>query len=446
MRSQTSITSAMLWSISSTPASWSSRTERTTAANSGTSASGSPAAGSSISTKDGSIASARATPRRRSSPWAKPPARTYWCAERLSSGRSSSARRRASRGAAPTPSAATSMFSRTERSRNDLECWNVRASPARPRRCGLQLVISRCPSSIEPEVGKSNPVMRFTSVDLPAPFGPIRPRTSFCRSSSVTSSSACTPSNERETERARRNPCGVGLSALSGRVARLRAVSAVGHGDDTRRTAQPGLAPIERSCLSVLDLRDDLRGDGADDLLRLALDADHAVLAAEHAVLVGREADEARERRHLLELHHLIGESLAVRRVARAGVGGDETVDRGGAGHEAAGTGLDGLGELVDGRVRVIAEGRGVGNGVIVRHAVLGEPVGAVSGPRVEDGRVVAERAQTRDECGELAERRHRDVDVGLLAVQPADRRLDVVGARRVGLVRDDLAAELLEA
>src|SRR5438270_98898 len=45
----------MLWSISRTPARWSSRTERTTSANSGTSASGSPAAGSSISTKAGSV-------------------------------------------------------------------------------------------------------------------------------------------------------------------------------------------------------------------------------------------------------------------------------------------------------------------------------------------------------------------------------------------------------
>ena len=54
--------SAMLWSISSTPAPWSSRTERTTAAKSGTSASGRPAAGSSISTKRGS---ARARGRRR---------------------------------------------------------------------------------------------------------------------------------------------------------------------------------------------------------------------------------------------------------------------------------------------------------------------------------------------------------------------------------------------
>src|SRR3982750_2079044 len=68
MRSQTPITSAMLWWINSTPVSCSSRRERTTAANSGTSASGSPAAGSSISTNDGSVASTRATPRPRSPP------------------------------------------------------------------------------------------------------------------------------------------------------------------------------------------------------------------------------------------------------------------------------------------------------------------------------------------------------------------------------------------
>ena len=70
MRSQISMISAMLWSISSTPAPCSSRTERTTAANSGTSASGGPAAGSSSRTKRGSVASARATPSRRSSPCA----------------------------------------------------------------------------------------------------------------------------------------------------------------------------------------------------------------------------------------------------------------------------------------------------------------------------------------------------------------------------------------
>ena len=68
IQSQTPITSAMLWSIRRTPVACSSRSERTTSANSGTSASGRPAAGSSISTNDGSVASTRATPSRRSSP------------------------------------------------------------------------------------------------------------------------------------------------------------------------------------------------------------------------------------------------------------------------------------------------------------------------------------------------------------------------------------------
>ena len=52
-------------------------------------------------------------------------------------------RARASRARRPTPSAATSTFSRTVRPRNERLCWNVRASPARPRRCGLQPVTSR---------------------------------------------------------------------------------------------------------------------------------------------------------------------------------------------------------------------------------------------------------------------------------------------------------------
>ena len=55
---------------------------------------------------------------------------------------SSSARRRASRADAPAPSAATSTFSRTVSPRKRRPCWNVRASPARPRRCGGQRVMS----------------------------------------------------------------------------------------------------------------------------------------------------------------------------------------------------------------------------------------------------------------------------------------------------------------
>ena len=85
IRSQTSRISVTLWSIRSTPAPCSSRTERTTAARSGTSASVRPAAGSSISTKRGSVASARATPSLRSSPCGS--------AEALSSARAAEAER-----------------------------------------------------------------------------------------------------------------------------------------------------------------------------------------------------------------------------------------------------------------------------------------------------------------------------------------------------------------
>ena len=173
MRSQTSMISAMLWSIRSTPASWSSRTERTTAANSGTSASGSPAAGSSISTNVGSVASARATPSRRSSPCASAPAGSVGLsASRPITSRRSAARRRASRGEAPTPSAATSTFSRTESDRNARLCWNVRASPWRPRRLALQRVMSRPSSSTVPSVGE---VEAAEQVDEGRLAGAVRP-------------------------------------------------------------------------------------------------------------------------------------------------------------------------------------------------------------------------------------------------------------------------------
>ncbi len=102
MRSQISMISAMLWSISSTPAPWSSRTERTIAANSGISASGSPAAGSSSSTKRGSVASARATPSRRSSPCASADAAAHprsGRARAVSSSASARSRRLPRRGA-----------------------------------------------------------------------------------------------------------------------------------------------------------------------------------------------------------------------------------------------------------------------------------------------------------------------------------------------------------
>src|SRR5581483_11947837 len=206
MRSQTSMISAMLWSIRRTPAPCSERTVSISRANGGTSASGRPAAGSSRRTNRGSVASARATPRRRSSPCASAAAGASASRSRPSCASRPSARRAAARGEVPTPSAATSTFSRTVSPGNAWLCWNVRARPRRPRRCGGQRVTSWPSSSTVPAVGRSKPVSRFTSVDLPAPFGPMRPTTSPGSSSSVTSRSAWTPSNARDTEEARSDP------------------------------------------------------------------------------------------------------------------------------------------------------------------------------------------------------------------------------------------------
>ena len=152
----------------------------------------------------------RAGARRRAR--ARPPGRLR-AAVSPSRSSSRSARRRASRVPAPMPSAATSTFSRTDSVPNERLCWKVRARPARTRRCALQPVTSRPSSSTTPSSGRSNPVSTLTSVDLPAPFGPIRPTTSCRWSSSVTSRSACTPSKDRETEEARRVPPGL-LSAF----------------------------------------------------------------------------------------------------------------------------------------------------------------------------------------------------------------------------------------
>ena len=144
-------------------------------------------------------------------------------------------------------------------------------------------------------------------------------------------------------------------------------------------------------------MRDDLGDDRADDPRDVVLDLDHAVLPPEHRVQLRREAHEPGQRRHLLELLHLRGERRAVRRAAGALDRGDDAVDRGRPGDEAAGARLDLLRELVHRRVRVVPErGRERDEPVVRDLRVLRQPVRAVTGPRVEDRRVVSERPQPR--------------------------------------------------
>ena len=127
------------------------------------------------------------------------------------------------------------------------------------------------------------------------------------------------------------------------------------------------------------------------------------------------------------------------------------TVDRGRAGDEAAGRRLDLLRELVDRRHRIVAERARIGEEVVARHLrALRQPVRAVTGPRVQDRRAVAGGAEARHEgrAGRRTRPRSTVTNTSAFTVEElADDVVDVVAADRlVGLLVDDLAAELREA
>src|SRR5260370_22948242 len=85
-------------------------------------------------------------------------------------------------------------------------------------RCTGSPVILSPLKKICPSVGGSTPVMTLNSVDLPAPFGPIRARTSPGSTVKSTMSTAARPPKRRHTPRHSRS----GTARLLSRVARLR--------------------------------------------------------------------------------------------------------------------------------------------------------------------------------------------------------------------------------
>src|ERR1700730_13835515 len=68
--------------------------------------------------------------------------------------------------------------------------WNVRARPSRARASGAKRVMSRPSNRTLPEVDDKSPVRQLNSVDLPAPFGPIKPKMSPCSSVTDAASTA----------------------------------------------------------------------------------------------------------------------------------------------------------------------------------------------------------------------------------------------------------------
>src|ERR1700733_10716113 len=93
--------------------------------------------------------------------------------------------------------AATRRFSNTVRFSNGRGIWNERPMPPMQRARGGVRVMSLPSKCTVPVSGRSTPVMRLNSVDLPAPFGPMMPSASPRATSSATPSTALSEPNDR---------------------------------------------------------------------------------------------------------------------------------------------------------------------------------------------------------------------------------------------------------
>ena len=90
-------------------------------------------------------------------------------------------------------SSATMRFSATVMLLNGRGIWKLRAMPRRVRMCGCNPVISSSRNLTVPGSVRKAPEMQLISVVLPEPFGPISPKRSPGRMSTLTLSSAVNP-------------------------------------------------------------------------------------------------------------------------------------------------------------------------------------------------------------------------------------------------------------
>src|SRR6195256_3954146 len=149
-----------------------------------------PAIASSSSRTLGSVASARAISSRLRP--GVPSDRAAASASLLMPTRSSTARARisASERCEVRRNAPIITFSNTDMPSNVCGTWKVRARPRCARASGVKLVMSWPSNRTLPEVDNRSPVRQLNKVDLPAPFGPIRPRISPCSSVTEAASTA----------------------------------------------------------------------------------------------------------------------------------------------------------------------------------------------------------------------------------------------------------------
>ena len=90
-------------------------------------------------------------------------------------------------------SSPTMRFSATVMLRNGRGIWKLRAMPRRVRMCGCSRVMSSSRNVTVPGSVRNAPEMQLISVVLPEPLGPISPKRSPGRMSTLTLSSAVKP-------------------------------------------------------------------------------------------------------------------------------------------------------------------------------------------------------------------------------------------------------------
>ncbi len=111
-----------------------------------------------------------------------------------------------------TRNAASQMFSRTDSPSMTLGTCVLMPMPSRAISCGCQPVVSWPSIRISPALGVSMPARHLKNVLLPAPFGPIRQRSSSRRRKKSTPSTALTPPNRMVTPRVSSTMSAIGAS------------------------------------------------------------------------------------------------------------------------------------------------------------------------------------------------------------------------------------------
>ena len=151
-----------------------------------------PAAGSSSRTSQGSAATTMPS----STHWRWPCANRPTISRRISPSRNRSTVSVVSEPARRAPCqrrADSQMFSSTDSPSNTLGTCVFMPTPRPATSCGSEPVVSSPRILISPAVGTSWPVRHLKKVDLPAPFGPIRQRSSLSYRVKSTWSTARTP-------------------------------------------------------------------------------------------------------------------------------------------------------------------------------------------------------------------------------------------------------------